>query len=228
MRRAALFGVWLLVGAAGCGPSQPMKEAVVNGALKDVRKHVDAGYDVNARIQATASDAKILHYAARKYARMGDIGANHEAVLALLVASGADLDGRDKEQATPLHEACYQGGPRVVELLLGYGADPNAADRSGRTPLHRAAMKHHPACCRILLEHGANPNAQDSRGHAPLHLAAGENSQDHFERAKETVDTLLAGGADLKLADHGGIPPARHTFPGSRIEPYLRSLSEGT
>src|SRR5688500_6951050 len=49
--------------------------------------------------------------------------------VALLIASGADLETRDPDtDATPLVIASYRGDMAVVETLLAEGADVNSAD----------------------------------------------------------------------------------------------------
>jgi len=222
-RRMSLLTVVLAFLVCGCGPSQPMKDAVLNGSVRDVRAHLKGGYAVNEPIKPSAGEESILHFAARRYAGMDRLEAQHEEILRWLIGAGADLNGRDKEQATPLHAACYHGGPRVVELLLECHADPNAVDRSGYTPLHWAAGKHHVDCCKLLVAHGANVNAQEKTGDAPLHYALRENNSDGYEVIKTTVDVLLDAGADINLRDEKGLPPLNHTSRTGRMAAYLKS-----
>lgn len=57
----------------------------------------------------------------------------------LLLARGANIDGRTNLQWTPLHSACQWNHPKMVELLVSRGADVNALSEGKQTPLHIAA-----------------------------------------------------------------------------------------
>ena len=59
----------------------------------------------------------------------------------LLIDNGADANGRDKKNATPLHIASQRGLPETVKLLLDHRADPNAQNDKGWTPLHIASRE---------------------------------------------------------------------------------------
>lgn len=68
-----------------------------------------------------------------------------EKVKALL-AAGADPNGRNAGQETPLMKAAYRGDHQLVELLLAHGAQINLRDAQGRTALLWAmAGDHHNA-----------------------------------------------------------------------------------
>src|SRR5262245_49808322 len=56
-----------------------------------------------------------------------------------LLASGAEVDSRDRDQATPLIAAALNDHPVVAELLVNKGADVMARNAGGFTPLHAAA-----------------------------------------------------------------------------------------
>ncbi len=46
----------------------------------------------------------------------------------LLVAKGADINAKDYNGTTPLHEAAWSGHKDVVELLVDNGANVSAKD----------------------------------------------------------------------------------------------------
>ena len=57
------------------------------------------------------------------------------ALIELLVANGAAIDGRDQRGWTPLHVAAFQGRVDAVAALLRLGAQPNLVTPDGKTPL---------------------------------------------------------------------------------------------
>jgi ankyrin repeat protein len=55
-------------------------------------------------------------------------------LVSLLIAKGADVNGRRKDGLTPLHSAAYRGHLRVLNLLLAHGADPTLKGFDGTSP----------------------------------------------------------------------------------------------
>ena len=72
-----------------------------------------------------------LHHAAR---------ANpNPAVVAVLLANGADVNASDLRGTTPLHVAALRNPNRdIIEVLVGLGADIELPGRDGSTALRRA------------------------------------------------------------------------------------------
>ena len=52
----------------------------------------------------------------------------------MLIAGGADVNGRRRDGLTALHSAGYRGHLRVIELLLKHGADPMIQGYEGSGP----------------------------------------------------------------------------------------------
>ena len=65
-------------------------------------------------------------------------------VVKLLVAQGADVNAKNKDERTPLHEMLWRergnasNTLEIVKFLVSNGADVNAQERYGYTPLHLA------------------------------------------------------------------------------------------
>lgn len=56
-------------------------------------------------------------------------------VCQVLVAAGADVNTQDQDRHSPLHMACKNANPDVVDLLLEKGACVNEMDYGGETPM---------------------------------------------------------------------------------------------
>jgi ankyrin repeat protein len=56
-------------------------------------------------------------------------------IAGLLIASKADVNGKNRDGSRPLHAAAFTGHSDVLELLLGKGADANAQNDDDETPL---------------------------------------------------------------------------------------------
>ena len=68
-----------------------------------------------------------------------------------LITSGADLNARDKDRATPLYWSACRGHASLCEILVQAGCDVNACVTWGSTALHAAADRCQLACVEILV-----------------------------------------------------------------------------
>jgi ankyrin repeat protein len=116
-----------------------------------------------------------------------------QPLIALLLASGADVNHSNAHGATALMLMAGEGNP-ALPLLLAKGADVNARDEDGNTALLYAARFFVRGGPRrngwALLEHGANVGAANQRGETALILAATQ-----FEA--DCANLLLAKGANV-------------------------------
>ena len=122
-----------------------------------------------------------LHWAA-------GIGALDLARLA--IEFGADVNVRNKRQATPLAEAVSMNRPKMVELLLENGADPSLAAHNGIAPLHQAVIHNRPNLARMLLDAGADQAATDRFDRTPLAWA-------YLKRNAQMVEMLGGDSAEI-------------------------------
>uniref|UniRef100_A0A8C1WGS8 Ankyrin repeat and SOCS box containing 10 n=1 Tax=Cyprinus carpio TaxID=7962 RepID=A0A8C1WGS8_CYPCA len=86
----------------------------------------------------------------------------YSRVCHMLVAAGADIHISDADKQTPLHMACKNANPDVVELLLQYKALVNEMDYGGDAPMHNILkvvaykMDHEPErIVQALLNYGS-------------------------------------------------------------------------
>eukprot|EP01094_Clydonella_sp_ATCC50884_P021792 TRINITY_DN4883_c0_g1_i2.p1 TRINITY_DN4883_c0_g1~~TRINITY_DN4883_c0_g1_i2.p1 ORF type:complete len:376 (-),score=121.78 TRINITY_DN4883_c0_g1_i2:2366-3427(-) len=113
----------------------------------------------------TSNNATALHFVAR----CADAPLLNK-VLALLTEKGADVNARNYQQNTPLHEACLRSSIPSVRFLLSKGADINAANHLGETPLHNAVRSGDSSLVSVLMEAGAAPDIAGKNG-TPAHVA---------------------------------------------------------
>ncbi len=131
----------------------------------------------------------------------------HAAVVAPLVAAGADVDARSDGGFTPLAFAVRAGHGAAVEALLAAGADVNLALPDGTSALHLAVVNARYDVAVQLLEHGADAAAAGP-GWTPLHqLVWTRRPNRHFNNPAafptgtvtdlELARALVAHGADV-------------------------------
>jgi uncharacterized protein len=135
--------------------------------------------------------------------------------------------------------AAFHGHWRLCEFLLESGADVNAgAPGTGETALHSALCTPdrdaHDLVLKVLLSFGADPNRRTrpsvetgafmrdcrTRGESPLHRAAAFGGE-------ETIDLLLAAGADREGRDMNGDTPLGWASWYTRPDAILRRLAYG-
>jgi uncharacterized protein len=111
-----------------------------------------------------------------------------------LLASGADIDARDKHGQTALTLAAREGRAESVAWLVGHGATLDVTAKYGLSALMLAVVNGHVDVVRILVRSGANLELQGSgapgfAGKTALDLAIARDDQ-------EMVDILrsLAAG----------------------------------
>ena len=161
------------------GPTRKKWQAVHDGNVEELRGLVEAGADVNAKMEGGAAP---LHLAA---------GIGRVEVVKVLVELGADVNAQVQKQfngeATPLHWAASEGHTEAVKVLVEAGADVNAHTHYGATPLHSAATPGRVEAMKVLVEAGGDVNARKQDGDTPLRLAANKG---HAKAMRVLVPTL--------------------------------------
>ena len=240
-----IVGLWVYVGmrrmreagnAAAVGPAvagqTPLHQAVMAGALAEIKRLLDSGADAGAR---DANGATPLACATTP------------AAARLLLEAGADVSARDSAGDTPLHWACT---PELARVLLDAHADVNAVGANGDGPLARAAREGGGDLVTLLIEAGALVNPWRSRAATPLHWAttpevakilisrqARVNAPDeagdtplHWAAARdlgEVAECLLANGADLNARNDSGQTPLFKAVEGCGVNTVRHLLARG-
>ncbi len=117
-------------------------DAALLGFIGTIKKHLDAGTDVNAK---DTTDETPLHFATFN---------GHKEIAELLIDKGADVNAKNGGGGTPLHSAAKKGHKEIVELLIAEGADVNATNNSGDTPLDWAIQVRNTKIADSLRKHG--------------------------------------------------------------------------
>lgn len=126
----------------------------------------------------------------------------------VLIEAGADVNAKDGIKDTPYLYAGAQGRTEILKLTLAHGADLKDTNRFGGTALIPAAEKGHPENVRLLLAAGVDPDHVNGLGWTALLEAV--ILTDGGPTYQEIVRDLIAGGADVNIADADGVSPLAH------------------
>jgi cytohesin len=158
----------------------PLHAAARKGLKEIVELLIHEGADVNAKITSGGSNKNKtpLDFAIQyKKPETADLlrkhgGKTREELNALIdaakngdieavkkhLAAGADVNAKDVDGTTPLHNAAVYGHNEVAELLIANGAEVNAIIVSGRnqgkTPVDLAIWRKKTATAALLRKHG--------------------------------------------------------------------------
>ncbi len=174
--------------------SEPLEEAVQKGHTEVAKLLLDHHADSLPSMRAAVlrGDAPMVQILAGYGLADGML---HDAALrgyteiaVILLAKGAEIDGRDQYGATPLHTAALKGQMDLVKLLIEHGANINARETdSGSTPLYAAASLGHADVVNVLLERGADAAIPNKTGRTAAEVA----TQNGYP---EIAQTLLPKG----------------------------------
>lgn len=138
----------ILIYAAGSGNPEMVREILA----------------YHPKINARDRKGQTALFAAGEYRNSDKDGARVE-IVRLLVDAGADVNARDEDGNTPLHETFLTD---VEEELLMLGADVNARNKEGETPIFTTVDD---AAIPLFLAHGADLNIRNNEGLTVLDAA---------------------------------------------------------
>jgi ankyrin repeat protein/uncharacterized protein YbdZ (MbtH family) len=163
-----------------------------------------------------AAHVHLLNAALIEAVKAGDINQ-----IERLVADGADVNVKSRDQWSPLMTESPGGEMEMVETLFGEGAiKANSSAGQGWSTLMIATIEGHGEVVRALLEYGAEVDAENNQGWTAMRFAV---SMD------ETVilRLLLMVGADANLADHEGTTALMQAAGENSVESLKALLDAG-
>lgn len=133
---------------------------------------------------------------------------DHLAVARLLIAAGADVNVQDRSKQSAYLIPTADGSVEMLRLTLAAGADVRRTDSYNGTGLIRAADRGHVEVIRELLKTAIAIDHVNRLGWTALleAIILGDGSPRHTD----VVRLLIAAGANVNLADGGGVTPLAH------------------
>jgi ankyrin repeat protein len=118
----------------------------------------------NPKLEQRDGEGKTALFAAGEY-RNEDDESNRVECVRLLVEAGADVNARDKDGNTPLHDTFLS---EIEKELLELGADVNARNNDGETPIFTTFDDD---AIPLFIEHGADLSLRNNYGETLLEAA---------------------------------------------------------
>jgi ankyrin repeat protein len=119
------------------------------------------------KLEMRDREGKTAMFAAGDYRSNDEDGARVECVR-MLAKAGANVDARDEDGNTPLHEIFLVD---VDEELLKLGANVNARNNEGETPIFTNVSNEAIA---LFIEHGADLTIRNNKGETVMDAARGK------------------------------------------------------
>lgn len=161
--------------------NQNLIKAVDGDNFKKVKELIDKhSFDVNKNINQNG-DTLIFCIKSRR-------------MLKLLISRGADINLKNKYEATALHYLICSDRYDLVPTLITNNANVNATDALNMDAIHLAVSRHQYDNITLLLTHNADPNRAGFSGMTPLYIAAQQGDFDIFK-------LLMNNGADIKTSN---------------------------
>jgi ankyrin repeat protein len=170
--------------------------------LVDIKRVLKAGANVNSKNEGGWLPLSAAVYQANYVERLD--------IVKLLIEHGAEINGRDRWDKTPLFFTCecqkneQKQAAITAEFLLKHGANINHKDKVEQTPLHCAVKVGNHYATELLINKGAKVNEINNQGGTPLHLAAGSPAGAGWDNI---VKLLLENDADPNIQDNNGDTP---------------------
>ncbi len=168
-------------------PRSPLMKAVIKGDLKEVKKLIKNGADINKK-----------EYNGKTPLMMACYGRYYK-IVEFLIESGADINIKDEAGWNALIHAVVKGDIDIIDLLMKEGANPD--EKTGSvSALHAAIIKNHVGVVLYLLNRGADVERIVNKGKTPLMEAV-------LCSNSEIVKLLIKYGADINAKTKDKVTP---------------------
>lgn len=200
--RWLVLGLLLPIGAACAASTTEMEKdkqliaAAERGEAATVARLLEQGASVRTRDE---NGVTALIAAAYR---------NHLETAEPLIKAGADVNAQDNTQQSAYLITTSEGWLPLLKLTLQAGADVRSLDSYNGTGLIRAADRGHVAIIKALLKTKIQVNHVNRLGWTALleAIILGDGGPRHTE----VVRLIVQAGADVNLADSGGVTPLAH------------------
>ncbi|HEY4202383.1 MAG TPA: ankyrin repeat domain-containing protein [Devosiaceae bacterium] len=198
LRLAAVLATWLLLlpwNAFAVDDMTLLQAAAINDVAA-----VQSLIAQDADLEARDSDGRTALLLATR--------ANAIVAAKALIDAGADVNAKDDIKDTPYLFAGAEGRLEILRMTLAAGADLKDTNRYGGTALIPAAEKGYPDNVRALLKAGVAVDHVNDLGWTALleAIVLSDGGTVH----QEIVRDLIAGGANVNIADSDGVSPLTH------------------
>ncbi|HGN1706022.1 TPA: ankyrin repeat domain-containing protein [Providencia rettgeri] len=190
-----IFTISLMFTVKGMANSQSDSLVLLaeQGDLQRIKVLVEQGANIEQRglLQRTPLMAATL--------------SNQVDVARYLIEQGANVNAKDSIQDSPYLYSGARGLQEILVLTLKNGADLKSTNRYGGTALIPAAERGHVKTVSTLIDAGVDVNHVNRLGWTALieAIILGDGS----DKYAQIVKLLIAGGADVNLADGKGMSP---------------------
>ena len=137
-----------------------------------------------------------------------------------LLAEGADVNGYDKDESTPLMVAAIRKQPEMAALLIKKGADVRKVDLNGGTAVAFAAGAGQLEIAQMLAKAGADFDVTMNNGNSLLHHAAAGGNAD-------MVKMLLKQGMAVDARNEENATPLMYAAMRGRADATALLLKHG-
>ncbi len=202
----ALFLSAMGLTTSSCSQAQKPKSKKISIQLHKAAQENDpmaihAALDAGAELEAKDSEGRT--------ALMVAAYSNHLEAARVLIDAGANVNAQDRILNSPFLYAGASGFSEIVKMCLKAGADYHVYNRYGGTALIPACEKGHLEVIKMLLSDKNYPvNHINKLGWTALLEAI--ILSDGGKKHQEVLRLLIAGGADVNIADGEGVSPLTH------------------
>jgi len=156
-----LFIGCLIVQGSVTVVANELTQAIKSGDFATVNALLQSGR-FNNTINESVESYTILHFA---------VMYGTPAMVAALIAAGADVNQQDSNGLAALHLAALFGRQdNALILIVAGGAHVDQLDNNGSTPMHLAAAMGHLPVAQVLYNAKANVNLRDRWGDTPVDI----------------------------------------------------------